>query len=102
MIHHSCDGCKRLIDPQHSLRYVLRMEVYAAMETSDTDSDEGDRDHLTEIHDILEHIEDTESDELGDNLYQQLRFDLCPECRQKFLNNPIARDASTQLDFSEN
>ncbi len=102
MIHHSCDCCKRLIDPQHALRYVVRMEVYAAMESSDVDEEEADRDHLAEIHDILERMDDAESDRLGDDIYQQLRFDLCPECRQKFLNNPIARDASTQLDFSEN
>lgn len=43
MIHHSCDCCKRLIDPQHALRYVVRMEVYAAMESNDVDEEEADR-----------------------------------------------------------
>ena len=33
MIHHSCDGCKRLIDRSQALRYVVRMEIYAATES---------------------------------------------------------------------
>lgn len=102
MIHHSCDCCKCLIDPRQALRYVVRMEVYAAAEPSDSDEREDDRDHLAEIQDILERMEDTEGDEIGDDVYQQLRFDLCPQCREKFINNPISREASPQFNFSEN
>ena len=101
MIHHSCDCCKCLIDPRQALRYVVRMEVYAAAEPSDSDEREDDRDHLAEIQDILERMEDTEGDEIGDDVYQQLRFDLCPQCREKFINNPISRKASPQFNFSE-
>jgi hypothetical protein len=78
------------------------MEVYAAAEPSDSDEREDDRDHLAEIQDILERMEDTEGDEIGDDVYQQLRFDLCPQCREKFINNPISREASPQFNFSEN
>ena len=36
MIHYSCDCCKRIIDLQEELRYVVRMEVYAAMDPQTT------------------------------------------------------------------
>ncbi len=29
-------------------------------------------------------------------------FDLCPECRKKFVKHPLGREASKQFDFSKN
>ena len=59
MIRYSCDLCKRELDPQDDLRYVVKMEVYAAFDPAATDGDEDDRDHLEEIQDILERLEDS-------------------------------------------
>ena len=69
-----------------------------------TDEDENDRDHLEEIQDILERMDDSENDQIGEDVYQQLRFDLCPECRKKFLKNPLGRDilAAKMVGFSKN
>lgn len=102
MIHFTCDVCKRPLDQEHDLRYVVRMEVYAALDDAGTPIDD-DRDHLQEIHDVLERLDDLdiENDELGDDVYQQLRFDLCSECRKKFLKDPLGRRIA-QLDFSKN
>ena len=103
MIRYSCDLCKRELDPQDDLRYVVKMEVYAAFDPSTTDDgDESDRDHLEEIQDILERMEDSSNDQIGDDVYQQLRFDLCPECRRKFLKNPLGREAAKAFGFSSN
>ncbi len=100
MVHYTCDCCKRVIDAQEELRFVLRMEVYAVIDEDSDDDD--DRDHLLEIQDILERADDSQSDRLGDSVYQQLRFDLCPECRRKFLQNPLDREPAKQFNFSEN
>lgn len=101
MIHYTCDLCKRKLDPHEDLRYVVRIEISAAFDPI-TDDDEDDRDHLQEIQDIIECLEDAESDEIGDDVCQQLRFDLCPECRRKFAKNPLGREAAKILDFSKN
>ncbi len=101
MIRYSCDLCKRELDPQEDLRYVVKMEIYAAFDPL-TDQDEDDRDHLQEIQDILERLEDAESDQIGDDVYQQLRFDLCTECRQKFARNPLGRETVNIFGFSKN
>ena len=100
MIRFSCDMCKREIDPEEDLRYVAKIELYAAFDPMVLEED--DRDHLQEIQDILERAEDLESDQIGDDVYQQLRFDLCPECRRKFLKNPLGRESTKILNFSEN
>jgi len=103
MIHYNCDVCKRTLDAEQDLRYVVRMEVYAALGDG-TSSIDGDRDHLEEIHEILERVDDLDTSEgpLGEEVYQQLRFDLCSECRQKFLRDPLGRRWAAQLDFSKN
>jgi hypothetical protein len=103
MIHHSCDLCKRLIDTEEDVRYVLKMEVYAALDPALDDADDGDRDGLQDVQDMLQRIDDLDTSEVApDDVYQQLRFDLCPECRKKFLKAPLGREAMKQFDFSQN
>jgi hypothetical protein len=79
------------------------MEVYASMGDSPAAMD-GDRDHLEEIHEILEGLDELDPavPQLGEEVYQQLRFDLCSECRKKFLRDPLGRRLVAQLDFSKN
>jgi hypothetical protein len=101
MIHYSCDCCKRPLDPDHDLRYVVKMEVYASLDAGDDGLDD-DADHLEEIQDILERLDDASDERIGDDVYQSLRYDLCSECRQKFLRNPLSSATSKQFDFSEN
>ena len=101
MVHFTCDGCGRQLDPEYDIRYVVRMEVYASLDPTDDDRDD-DRDHLQEIQDILERLDDSEDAQIGDDVYQQVRYDLCCECRKQFLRNPLARPTTVQFDFSEN
>jgi hypothetical protein len=77
MIHHSCDLCKRTIDTEQDVRYVVKMEVYAALDPA-LDETDNDRDGLQEVQ------------------------DLCPECRKKFLKQPLGRAPVKQFDFSQN
>ena len=102
MIRYSCDLCKRELDSEVDLRYVVKIEVYAAYDPETTSEDDNDRDHLQEIQDILECLEDADDDMIGNDVYQQLRFDLCPECRKKFLQNPLGRETAKAFGFSSN
>jgi hypothetical protein len=102
MIHHTCDRCKRVIDPEHELRYVVRMEIEAVMDPIHEDEPEDDRDHLMEIDEILERVEAVDSDSVSDDLYQKRRYDLCPQCYRKFSVNPVGRDKKVTLGFSHN
>jgi hypothetical protein len=102
MIRYSCDLCKRELDPAGDLRYVVKMEVFAAFDPEGGE-EEDDRDHLEEIQDLLERLDECDGDPLGDGVYQQLRFDLCPECRKKFVKNPLGRDGLVKaVGFSKN
>jgi hypothetical protein len=101
MIHFSCDLCKRPLDPEDDLRYIVKIEVYAALDPLKLDDAE-DSDHLQDLNEILEHIDDVNDPNVGADVYEQKRFDLCPECRKKFMKNPLGRKPSEQFDFSKN
>lgn len=101
MISYSCDLCKKTLDPEEDLRYVVKIEICAAFDPVSIEEDD-DRDHLEEIQEMLERLEDSEDDLISDDVYQQLRFDLCPDCRRRFVKNPLGRENVTLFDFSEN
>lgn len=101
MIHFTCDACGRVIPPEEETRYVVRVEVYAAIE-DDSPHAADEEDHLEEIEDLLERIDDESEDELDSSLYQQARYDLCEGCRERFLKDPLGRRAATRMGFSKN
>jgi len=100
MIHYTCDCCKRRIDVADELRYIVRLEVYAALDPLEDEADE-DRDHLQEIQEVLERLDDP-LEEVCDEVYHQNRFDLCSDCRQRFVQNPLGQPAATHFNFSQN
>lgn len=99
MIHFTCDRCKRILDPHDEIRYVVNMECRAAMDLFP--SEDNERDHLLEVHEILE-TADMMDEEVGSDVYQQLRFDLCPTCYRQFIKAPVGREPMVEFDFSEN
>jgi len=101
MIHYSCDCCKRPIDSRTDLRYVVKLEVQATMDLPELESVEDERDHLLEIEELL--------DELGDpNLacvdedYQRRCYDLCAQCYQDYIKNPLGIEKNRRVGFSKN
>jgi hypothetical protein len=101
MIHFSCDRCKRVLDADET-RYLVRVEVTMPLEPLDGDDPEDDRDHLAEIHNMLERLSDEEAASLSEDAGRLLRFDLCRECYKKFIQFPVGREPAEQFGFSEN
>lgn len=100
MIHYTCDCCGRSINPEQEIRYVVRLEVYAAIDATAEGDD--DRDHLQEIQDILESLDDADDPQIGDDVYHQARYDLCGVCRQRYVKNPLGIRSAAELGFSKN
>jgi hypothetical protein len=91
-----------MINPEEDLRYVVKLEVEAAMEPLEVDEFEDDRDHLLEVEEILERLEDAESDAISDELYHRCRFDLCADCYREFIKNPFGQEIRPHFGFSQN
>ena len=100
MIQYACDQCKRELATS-DLRYVVRVEVSQAFEPTD-DEPEDERDYLQEVQEMLETMDDVSDIDGADDIYRQMRFDLCPACHKKFLKNPLGREVATQFNFSDN
>ncbi|MGD9646550.1 MAG: hypothetical protein AB7U73_12620 [Pirellulales bacterium] len=102
MIHYSCDCCKRELDPEDNVRYVVRMEIAQEVQPLGVDELDDDRDYLDENQDAQERLDETELIELCSAGARTMRFDLCADCAKRFLKNPLGRDVAKQLNFSEN
>ena len=101
MIHYSCDRCHRLIETEHDLRYVVRIEVEAKLGEAD-DATETHYDTLLEIDEIIERHEDSIDGVVDDEVYTRKRYDLCSECYREFIRNPLGRETSKPVGFSDN
>ncbi len=99
MLHFSCDLCGQSLGDR---RYVVKVEVFAAFDPEEFDEEDLDADHLQEISDIIQEMEAKGAAPLDDCSAKHFRFDLCQNCRQKFLKDPLGRDASRRLNFSQN
>jgi len=100
MVHYSCDCCQRKIDPEEDVRYVVKLEVYAAVEPAEESELDDDRDYLQELNEILEGVDDNADSAAP--AYQKLHYDLCAECRRRFVRDPLGRDVTKHLQFSSN
>ena len=96
MIRYSCDRCKRTLDPDHDLRYVVKIEAQAAIEAPACVDDEADRDHLAEISDQLDREFVAEDSASSDELFRQTRYDLCAGCYTRFIQNPCCPARASQ------
>lgn len=100
MIRYMCDMCKREIDPVSETRYQVKIEISAAFDPIEEDEPD-DRDHLEEIHDLLERFEVHDA-EAFEPAHVVLTFDLCSQCRKRFLRNPLGRGVVRVMGMSDN
>ena len=101
MIHYSCDRCKREIDPDHDLRYVIRVDMEAA--TDRENRLEGpSEDQLSELDELLDNADLFGNDPMGGGTHVSHRYDLCLHCYRHFCKDPLGREASLPFGFSKN
>ena len=99
MIHYSCDRCQRLIETEDEVRYTVRVEIEARLgENVFAEED----DHLLEVNEILEREYEAGDSSADDEVYTKKRFDLCYDCYRAFISNPMGKETSKSVDFSQN
>src|SRR5262249_25440385 len=103
MLHITCDYCHREIMPGVQHRYVVKIEVFAAHDPAELTDADLDEDHMEAVSQLLRDAEDQLVDpEVVAPTYKNLRYDLCPDCHKKFLNDPLGKEAAQKFDFSKN
>ena len=102
MLHFSCDICGKELLVEEDLRYVVKLEVYAAYDPLEITEEDLEEDHMEEISELIKQMDATGEQELEDQVYKSFRFDLCPDCHKKFLKDPLSREAARSIEFSKN
>ncbi|MFO1093348.1 MAG: hypothetical protein U0992_08545 [Planctomycetaceae bacterium] len=99
MLHFTCDCCGRSI--QHE-RYTARIEVGPAFDPDEVSPEDLDVDHLESVAESLEDLESTGEFEVDGCGPKKFRFDLCPQCWQRYTKDPLGRESQRRLNFSQN
>ena len=102
MIHFTCDMCGKPLLADEDVRYVVKVEAYAAYDPMEVTEDQLDEDPLSEMSEIIEQMEEMDPEELEDQVYKSFRFDLCPACHRRYLRDPHFRYRPLRLDFHDN
>lgn len=97
-----CDLCGAGLERFDTL-YSVRIDIRPTTGMPPQDEEFADRDHLLELHEILEHLDGEQLSDLGADDSHLLNFFLCQQCCKKLREHPLPRETATpQLDFSEN
>ena len=99
MLHYSCDICGHKLDDR---RFVVRLEVFPSFDPEEITEEDLERDNLEEIADIISHMDETGELELEQNAAKKFRYDLCPDCRNQFVKDPLALHRPRRLRISDN
>ena len=75
----SCDSCGKSLS-ESDLRFVLKMELYAAPEVTITTED-FQKDTELELKKMYEKMENMDPEALTEQVYVNYKLDLCKACR---------------------
>ena len=100
MLHITCDLCGKELRGGGD-HYVVKIEVFPTQDPAVLTEADLDEDHMEAVSQMLREMEDMEAPDV-EPPSQQRRYDLCPECRKRYLRDPLNREAAQKFDFSEN
>jgi hypothetical protein len=101
MLHVTCDLCGKTLRPGDDPHYVVKIEAYATHDPSEITSADLDEDHMEAIGQLLRDTDENASPDIAAP-YQSFRYDLCPDCHEKFVRDPLSKETAQKFDFSEN
>ncbi len=94
MDHLTCDLCGKALLTAESVRYEVRIQVYAAYHPLELTPDDLRRDQRPEIHALLDRLRNADPTELEESVYKEFLFDLCMACQRRYVCAPLARAAA--------
>jgi hypothetical protein len=83
-------------------RFVANIDVRPAFDPDELTEADLDSDNLEHVAKLLHEFEETGIAPVDDSKPQQFQFDLCQECRNRLVRDPLGRDTAKHLRFSNN
>jgi len=88
MRHYTCDICGLKL-PHGKLRYMAKIELYAAYDTLEIAREDLERNLDQELRELFERLKDVDPDQLLREVYASFKFDLCPSCHELYVKDPL-------------
>ena len=88
MITRICDRCGQPLE-QGALRYVAKIQVFAAYDPLEITFEDLMSDHSDDIKKILEQCKDLTEEELMRDVFVDFQFDLCRACQRAYIADPL-------------
>jgi hypothetical protein len=101
MLHVTCDGCGKALQPGRN-HHVVKIEVFTAHDPAELTEADLDSDNLEAVADALQRMEENDDPDCLEPPSRHFRYDLCPGCRERFVRDPLSKEAAQKFDFSEN
>jgi len=95
MLTRLCDRCGQLIE-EGALRYIARIQVYAAYDPLKITFEDLTRDHTNEIKEILKQCQGMTEEELMQDVYVDFQFGLCRACQRAYIKDPLPAADDTE------
>ena len=102
MVHFTCDLCGKDLTAAREGRYVVKIEAYPGFDPTEIREDDLEDDPMEAISQILERGDAMDPSDDATPTHKGFRFDLCPSCHRKFVNDPLSKDSLRTFDFSKN
>jgi hypothetical protein len=102
MMHFSCDVCGKDIRAGEDQRYVIKIEAFAAEDPAELTEADLEDDHLAEVSELLQELEDADEEMELPAASKQFRYDLCCDCHKRFVRDPLSKEHQHKLYFSKN
>ncbi len=102
MLHITCDLCGKQMQAGDDLHYVVKIEAYAAHDPCEITEADLEEDHLEAIGQLLRDLEENPGEYPLAEPYKKFRYDLCSQCHQKFVHDPLNKGPVQKLNFSKN
>jgi hypothetical protein len=99
MIHYTCDICGKPINSETDERFRVLVDI-EQMRPGEDDSDL--ESEFSEEFDDFDFELNGVHTEKGEELFHSYKFDLCRNCAETYMNDPLAKKVSRRVRFMDN
>ncbi len=85
-----CDACGATLLLESDVRYVVRIEGFAAYDPLELTRADLERDLEGEMRSALEELSRLGESEAQDQVHRAFAYDLCPGCFARYIKDPLS------------
>ncbi len=86
-----CAICGKKLE-KGKLRYILKINTYAAYDTLEIKLEDLLKNYDTEIKKLLTSLKKKSKKTLEEEIFKNFKFNLCRNCRTKYIKNPLGKN----------